>query len=276
MSERQPYSRVYWSILDDEKFDTVRADMRLLGSWALLLVVADMAYPAPAFSPSIVSRKSLTALANAGLVEILPAGMFRVTGLKSERERRAASASRLGPIGTPTGTQAGPKRDPDASPRATRVRRGLDETRQGLDEDEHRARLGPSDDETTVLSFLARHGAFIRPESGFGQRVIGLVARRGVAAVIEEAERMAQTGNLSDRQWVFGLEERLENIPQAPRVDARAAAADELIDKRSSRIAEQMHKGRVEWFRNTGEWNPDYGPEPRWEPAWGERPGVAA
>lgn len=99
MSERAPYSRVYWSILDDPKFLGVRSKPIHLGSWLLLLVVADMAHPAPAFVPPTITKPSLRVLTDCGLIDLLPDGMFRVHGLDAERGKRSesgrnASASR--------------------------------------------------------------------------------------------------------------------------------------------------------------------------------------
>lgn len=128
MSERQPYSRVYWRVLDDVRFDTVRHDMRHFGSWALLLVVADMAYPAPAFVPPVVPGKSLRALADAGLIELLAGGRYRVHGLDAERVRRAASAR-----------ASADARWSDRSPNGMRSHSGRIARR---DEDETRTRQG--------------------------------------------------------------------------------------------------------------------------------------
>lgn len=91
MSER-PYSRIYWEIMDDEKFDGIREDARTFGSWALLLVVADMAWPVPAFVPPTVPRKSVQILASRGLVDILAGGRFRIHGMAKERDMRTQSA----------------------------------------------------------------------------------------------------------------------------------------------------------------------------------------
>jgi hypothetical protein len=100
-----PYSRVYWRVLGDERFDTIRADMRHFGSWTLMLLVADMAYPAPAFVPSTVPKASLAALVEAGLIEPVPGGLYRVHGLAAERSRRWSPRV---PDGTPTGAGAEP------------------------------------------------------------------------------------------------------------------------------------------------------------------------
>lgn len=171
MSDRAPYSRVYWTVLDDTKFDAIRADMRLFGSWTMMLVVADMAYPAPAFIPPHVSRASSAALVDAGLIELLPARMFRVRGLRAERERRAAAATR-GPNRTPPAPQPGPNGTPDGT---------LDETRTRKDETSQRARA-------------------------------------------QEAAR--------------------------------------ALDEASRRRYERMVARRLEWYRRTGEWDPDWGEKP--------------
>lgn len=114
MSERAPYSRVYWSVLHDPKFDGIRDKPVLIGSWMLMLIVADMAWPAPAYQPPTVSRASAAVLAEAGLVDPLPGGMFRVHGLDAERTRRR-DAARTGPKRDPDGAQTGGTRDPNGS-----------------------------------------------------------------------------------------------------------------------------------------------------------------
>ena len=91
MSDR-PYSRVYWEVMDDPKFDGVRDDPRHFGAWTLLLVVADMAWPASAFLPPIVSRQSLALLEQRGLIDRLAGGRYRVHGMDKERGGRAEKA----------------------------------------------------------------------------------------------------------------------------------------------------------------------------------------
>lgn len=172
MSDRAPYSRIYWTVLDDPKFDEVRADMRHFGSWSLLLVVADMAYPVPAFIPPSVPKASLDKLADVGLIDLLPARMYRLRGLKTERERRA-EAARRGGKGDPTAPQPGPKREAVAS---------LDETRR---------------DET-------------------------------------------KTSNAG-----VGSQERPARVDQASKIRF-----------------DRMEQRRLEWFRQTGQWDPEWGPNP--------------
>lgn len=122
MSERAPYSRVYWSIIDDPKFVTVYDDDRHLATWLRLLLVADQSWPASAHLPAGCRRASVLELERVGLVD-LSGNRYRVHGLDGERGRRASAARR-----DPTGTQLGPKPDPDGSLDKDETRR--DETRR--------------------------------------------------------------------------------------------------------------------------------------------------
>lgn len=106
---------------------------------------------------------------------------------------------------------------------------------------------GLDSDEARLFAQLAQRGAFIRPESGLGRRLVSLIDRRGIEAVMEAAQRLGRSGRLSDRQWVFGLEGALDTIP-----DAKAADAEEAVRKRSANIDAQMQRRREELSRNTG------------------------
>lgn len=90
MSERKPYSRIYWSVMDDPKFDGIREDVRLFGSWSLCLVLADMAWPAPAYVPPTIQRSAFRRLVDCQLLDELPGHRFRVHGLDKERAVRSA------------------------------------------------------------------------------------------------------------------------------------------------------------------------------------------
>lgn len=268
MTDPGPYSRIYWTVLDDKKFDTIRSDMRHFGAWSLMLVIADMAYPAPAFIPPTVSKASTKALVDAGLIDLLPARMYRIRGLKKEREQRsergkAGATARWS--GNATGMRTHSERT--ATGMLDETRRDEKETRQEVDEDEptRAPDLGPSDEEKSIFQAIAEAGAHIRPESGMGQRVIRLIARRGVEAVGAELVRLVEQadGPMSDRQIVFGLEETLEPVRAAGRVEAPPV---ETGPSHGDRIYERMVARRMERFQQTGEW-PD---------EWGERPGAAA
>jgi hypothetical protein len=118
-----PYSRVYWCVMDDTKFDGIREDVRLFGTWSLMLVVADMAWPAPAFVPPTVPKWAVVRLAEAGLLDVLGGSRFRVHGLAAEREKRSHSARNAAAVRWHSERNAEPMLDEDE----TRTRRGRDE-----------------------------------------------------------------------------------------------------------------------------------------------------
>ena len=86
------YSRVYWSVIDDERFATVWDDDRALACWLRLLIAADAVWPSSAILPLGTNRKALDVLVRAGLVELAAGARYRIHGLDAERERRAGSA----------------------------------------------------------------------------------------------------------------------------------------------------------------------------------------
>lgn len=116
MSDRAPYSRVYWSVADDPKFVGIYDDDAAFALWVRLLMTADALWPAPAPLPRSARVRPLTKLVDAGLIDLLTGDRYRVHGLDAERQRRATAAYR------------GPRRDPNGSQSGTQTRR--DETRR--------------------------------------------------------------------------------------------------------------------------------------------------
>ena len=137
MSERAPYSRVYWTVRNDPRLVGIYSDDHHWAAWNRLLLAADMAWPAPADLPANVRRASLRALEAAGVIELLPGGLFCFHGLDSERGRRrdaaaASSAHRLHTGRGPNGTQPVPERLPSlAEPRQDETTRAVRERTNG-------------------------------------------------------------------------------------------------------------------------------------------------
>jgi hypothetical protein len=92
MSEDRKYVRIYYSINDDPKFDTIRNHEARFYTWVRLLMAADAVWPSSADLPRWVKRSPLLALVDAGLVELLPGERFRIKGMNDERGRRAEAA----------------------------------------------------------------------------------------------------------------------------------------------------------------------------------------
>lgn len=113
MGERAPYSRVYWTIRNDDRLKAVYPDDHLLATWLRLLIAADMAWPAPADVPASVSKRLLSTLQDAGVIEV-KGGLFIFHGLDSERGRRsntgrnAAAARWSSPNADRTDTERSP------------------------------------------------------------------------------------------------------------------------------------------------------------------------
>lgn len=97
MSERAPYSRVYWTVRNDPRLAGIYSDDHHWAAWNRLLLAADMAWPAPADLPANIRRASLRALEAAGVIELVPGGLFCFHGLDAERghRREAAAASAI-------------------------------------------------------------------------------------------------------------------------------------------------------------------------------------
>lgn len=139
MSERAPYSRTYWSVMEDPKFDGIREDCRLFGAWSLLLIAADMAHPSPAYLLPTVPRSAVVRLTEAGLIDLLDGHRYRIHGLDAERERRRVAATTRGP----SGDRPVPKREANGQQaKQSKAETRQDEaTRESLPGDDGRADL---------------------------------------------------------------------------------------------------------------------------------------
>jgi hypothetical protein len=98
VSDRAPYSRIYWAIIDDAKFATIYDDDGHLATWLRLLLIADQAWPASAHLPSTARRRSVAELARVGVIDLLPGSRYRIHGLDPERERRGREQTNGGAV----------------------------------------------------------------------------------------------------------------------------------------------------------------------------------
>lgn len=106
---QDPYSRVYWRAIDDDKFIGIWDDDAALSAWLRLLLAADMAYPATASLYHGVKKGALDRLCKAGLVDIQPGHRYRIHGLDAERSKR----SKQGSLGAAARWDDGPGEDPE-------------------------------------------------------------------------------------------------------------------------------------------------------------------
>lgn len=93
MSARE-YVRVYYEIVDDEKFHGLTLEQ--YGGWLRLLLIADASWPASGYLPSsnVVPDDVVDELVLRGIVDLAPGGRYRIHGLDKERDYRRRSATR--------------------------------------------------------------------------------------------------------------------------------------------------------------------------------------
>lgn len=202
MSERAPYSRVYWSIVDDPKFLNIYDNDRHLATWLRLLIAADALWPASCPIPGNVRKDSVAALAESGLIDLGPGYRFRIHGLDSERGRRR-DAARTPPKRGPDGTHPGPERVQRPGPKPRR-----DETRR----DEQNARDPWDDPEHQAVVWLAKHGCALQPHSGYYRNLVTMVESHGINAVVGMLDRLAAAGTKDGdvKGYVFGAKDALD------------------------------------------------------------------
>lgn len=251
------YLRVYFDDLERDHPD-VWYDPTCLSTFVRLLALSEKAWPTMPEIPVSVRRADLAKLVAAGMIEYLPNHRFVLKGWVTERGHRAKVArenvdkrhSGSTDVGTDAGTDVPTVVLPPRAGASFSYSFSRDVTTEG-------GPGGTDADEAAILAFLARNGAAIRPESGFGQRLVRLVARRGVEAVMAKATALAANGPLSDRQWVFGLEQALETIPD-PKIAERA----QELAKAANRRNEGVWKRRIEAYRLGGVWDAEWGEVP--------------
>ena len=241
MSERAPYSRVYWSIVDDPKFQHIYDNDAHLATWLRLLMLADGQWPASCPVPASARKASVTALMDAGLIDVATGGRFRVHGLDAERGRRrdaARTGPKRDPNGTPNGTQTGPEREwgPGTKPRR-------DETRQA---ETTRAPDPWADPEHDATTWLAKHGCALPPNSGYMRQLVTMVEVHGVNAVVGMFDRLASAGTKQGdvKGYVFGAKDALDsrtrpNLGDVAKAD-RAAESDGAHQRRLDATQRQL------------------------------------
>ena len=102
------YVRVYYSIQDDPKFDLVRGNVAVLGTWLRLLMAADAVWPASADIPRGLRESHVALLSDAGLVDRLPGHRFRIHGLDPERQARSDAGRNAAAVRWHSGRSADP------------------------------------------------------------------------------------------------------------------------------------------------------------------------
>lgn len=232
MSERAPYSRVYWSIVDDPKFASVFDDDRRLATWLRLLIVADQAHPASAYVPLGTNRAALTALVNCGLVDLGTGNRYRIHGLDKERSRRWGPRSgpddpATGPTPVPNGPQVGPKSDPSGSSRAGDTRDQPSKAEQSKDEPSRDTARAP-DPADVYWTLTGRY-----PSEKALRWVDDLTSKFGADAVIRALAQTSQTDR-SANTLLGRTEDNLKADARALDLKAQAEVRHRIEERRAA------------------------------------------
>jgi hypothetical protein len=163
MGERAPYSRVYWSIVDDEKFAAIYDNDRHLATWLRLLIVADAIWPASATLPATARKASVEALIKAELIDPLPGRRYRIHGLDAERGRRREAATSRKPDGDQVVTERHP--DGHSHARAPRLSSANNNSANKNVEEGTKAARGPQTAYDRRVEKTRRYIASLRGES---------------------------------------------------------------------------------------------------------------
>lgn len=234
MSQGAGYVRVYFSIVDDERFVGIYDDDHHLAAWLRLLLVADAAWPSSASLPRSARPASVRALAASGLIELVGTDRYRVHGLDRERGRRS-EAARLGGLASGRSRSSRTTGERPFNDRSTTVERMANGdtngsgTESNLAESEPnpsriravrfagaraRGANGKSDPLDDALLWLSERNA--QPAAGTKTHttLCQLVDREGGPAVIAAMEALGP--QVEAAQYVFGARNALHPIPGAP------------------------------------------------------------
>lgn len=209
------YVRVYYSVINDERFAAIYNDARHFGTWLQLLLIADAMYPADCPIPAYINRASFKALTECGLVEIRAHLHFKMHGLASEREMRAQSARSAAAVRWQS------ERNAERMPRQDKTRQD-----KGIVVREHSARApaeGNADQATPVRTprqevgdWLLARGAG-RPSGWVATTLSELVKVYGSQRILEVWQKAPSDAQTS-KQFVQYVEHVL-----SPRVNGQSA-----------------------------------------------------
>ncbi len=247
-----PYSRVYWRAVDDDRFIGIWDDDAALATWVRLLVNADMAWPATANLYQGCKTTALKKLVSAGLVDPKPGQRYRIHGLDTERQKRSDVArdsvltryARSTPVAD---TDVRPYYAPSTRKEEKRKEeKSIENARDGLPNiDERTQQLGERLIGSPILTagqkqlteldrLLERHG----PEKTHQ-------AMEAVAGVEHGKTGLPPTWT----QLIYGTRNRLEPLPsaadsrvseKADREAAERAAFDRTVAQTKARNAELL------------------------------------
>jgi hypothetical protein len=229
------YVRVYLSIVDDPKFEGIFDDDHHLAAWLRLLMAADATWPASCPIPFGTRKASLTALVQAGIVDLGTGHRFRIRGLDKERALRTESARNAAAVRWHSDRTAARNAEPMLAT----------QSRAEPSRAEPSAPDPWADPEHDALVWLGRHGCDLRPGNGYHQKLVTAVERHGVDAIVGMFNRLADAGtkNGDIKGFLFGAIDALDarSRPSLSVIakEERAEAEAESFAARAARTRER-------------------------------------
>ncbi len=215
MADR-PFARVYYIDLERD-YPSVWRDDAALATWTRLLATADAMWPAVPEVPRSARSALVSKLVTVGLVILVPPFGYRIKGLDAERTARSNAASNAARSrwGNADGSasampnQSSPDQSNPAHPIA----------RETLDLEE------PEDE---AITWLAKHGCYVKPGNGYHQHLVLAVERHGSNAVIGMFDRLARAGTTNGdiKGFIFGASDALKPKVNLSEVEAEVRAEE--------------------------------------------------
>jgi hypothetical protein len=235
-----PYSRVYWSVIDDHP--EVYDDDAAFAAWVRLLLAADAAWPASPHLPVGVRPRAMQQLVESGLVIRGQGARYKIKGLDEERKRRQEQAKLASNArwNAPSNAASIPASNASAMP-------SREEKRLAKPSQAERARDGDFD---RAMSWLSERRFGIDPASRGATELARLVDQHGVTKVTEAMQDvLTANGPLvkEGRQLVFGAMKLLNPIPNVGPL-AKQRDADEREAER-----DKARQNRIEATRRYAE-----------------------
>jgi hypothetical protein len=281
---KREYSRLYHDLVDDPMFADVYTDDGVFGLWSRLLIEADKAWPTSASLPLGVNKGRLQRLVTAGLV-VVAGARFRVRGMDKERAARSdhgrrgadgrwhapgddeqsgaatggdddgmpphpssnASAMRVHPASIHRAMRVHPSGNAHGMPSKDEKRR--EETRQEEQEQSARSPDSLSDEEHVADAMAEASGLHFPVASRNGDRLMAMVKRSGLAAVLSTISLVSQDlGPYADQAHLVNrVADYLNAAPKANPVAVEDRAKHERrVEATSRRIAEYTTPPQVD------------------------------
>lgn len=230
MADR-PYARVYYSDLERD-YPDVWHDPIALGTYVHLLAIAEAMWPAVPEVPRSARDAIVKRLFESGLLVSLPRFGYRIKGMDAERTARSTAAR-----------TAANARHGNADSTAPTMPNLTEPNRAEPSQADAGAWEEP---EGEALTWLAKHGCYVRPGNGYHAHLVMTVEQHGINAVVGMLDRLARAGvkDGDTKGFVFGTRDALN-----PKVDLKGVEAEVRAEERETARRNRKPDPTLEAYR---------------------------